>query len=377
MGNFYVVSAVYLPTGAATNRCLAFLRGFDEQNIKTKSVFLMPDAKRSKVDDSKFNNMDFIYLCDRFGTTNKYFKYLFGCINAIRLRRMLKPGDKVFLTGAIYTSLFTSKSGVEVYHERTEHPDAVHNYTSFLDFNNYRYLKTCRKMSGIFVISTALKYYFINYGVSPKKVHVINMIVDMNRFKDITKQENVEKYIAYCGTASNNKDGVDQLLTAFSIVAKSHPDVKLYIIGNAPTRAEGFSNIELVEKLGIKDRVVFTGLVKSEEMPQLLKNAQVLALDRPDSLQARNGFPTKLGEYLMTANPVVVTKVGDIPLFLKDGETALLADERNPEDFASKLSWALDNPKEAGEIGVKGQKVAISSFNYLLESKKIIEIIED
>lgn len=232
-------------------------------------------------------------------------------------------------------------------------------------------------MSGIFVISTALKYYFINYGVSPKKVHVINMIVDMNRFKDITKQENVEKYIAYCGTASNNKDGVDQLLTAFSIVAKSHPDVKLYIIGNAPTRAEGFSNIELVEKLGIKDRVVFTGLVKSEEMPQLLKNAQVLALDRPDSLQARNGFPTKLGEYLMTANPVVVTKVGDIPLFLKDGETALLADERNPEDFASKLSWALDNPKEAGEIGVKGQKVAISSFNYLLESKKIIEIIED
>lgn len=69
-------------------------------------------------------------------------------------------------------------------------------------------------------------------------------------------------------------------------------------------------------------------------MPQMLKNAEALVLDRPNSLQAQYGFPTKLGEYLLTGNPVVVTKVGDIPLYLKDGVSALLSEDRNPKEFA-------------------------------------------
>ena len=70
-----------------------------------------------------------------------------------------------------------------------------------------------------------------------------------------------------------------------------------------------------------------------------------------------------------------MTKVGDIPLFLKDGESALLAEERQPEEFASKLIWVLEHPSEAAEIGKRGAKVALSEFNYLNETKKIINAI--
>ena len=79
--------------------------------------------------------------------------------------------------------------------------------------------------------------------------------------------------------------------------------------------------------------------------------------------------------YLLTENPVVVTKVGDIPLFLKDGQSALLAEERNPEAFASKLIWALEHPAEAAAIGKEGAKVALSAFNYLTETRKILNVI--
>ena len=61
-------------------------------------------------------------------------------------------------------------------------------------------------------------------------------------------------------------------------------------------------NLELIENLGVKNSVIFTGIVSAAEIPQILKNATVLALDRPDSLQAQCGFPTKLGEYLLTEN---------------------------------------------------------------------------
>ena len=157
---------------------------------------------------------------------------------------------------------------------------------------------------------------------------------------------------------------------------KLHPDVKLYIIGKTPDKDDVSGNLKLIENLGVKSSVVFTGIVSAAEMPQILKNATVLALDRPDSLQAQCGFPTKLGEYLLTENPVVVTKVGDIPLFLKDGETALLSEERNPQEFSSKLLWALEHPEEAVEIGKAGAQVAMREFNYLNETKKIIKAIQ-
>ena len=110
-------------------------------------------------------------------------------------------------------------------------------------------------------------------------------------------------------------------------------------------------------------------------MPQYLKNAEVLVLSRPDNIQAAYGFPTKLGEYLMTGNPVVVTRVGELDNFLEDGKSCLFAKPGDAQHFAKKLKWTLENPAEAKEIGAKGKQVAEVSFNYKIEGKKIAEVI--
>jgi glycosyltransferase involved in cell wall biosynthesis len=201
------------------------------------------------------------------------------------------------------------------------------------------------------------------------------MTVDPQRFAGVVKDRDSEKYIAYCGTASNNKDGVNKLIEAFGIVAQRYHDVKLYIIGKTPSIKDESSNLQLVKSLGIQNRVVFTGIIPADKMPQILVNASVLALARPNNLQAQNGFPTKLGEYLLTGNPVVVTKVGDIPLFLKDWESALLTDPDSVEEFADKLCWALENTEEALNIGNAGREVALSKFNASVETLKITDKI--
>ena len=117
------------------------------------------------------------------------------------------------------------------------------------------------------------------------------------------------------------------------------------------------------------------GEVSANEIPQLLKNAQVLVLARPDNLQAKNGFPTKLGEYLLTANPVVITNVGDIPLFLKDGESAFIARPGNVKNIAEKIYYAVGHQDEANRIGEQGRLVALKYFNYKIEAEKIINVI--
>ena len=60
-------------------------------------------------------------------------------------------------------------------------------------------------------------------GIPEDKIHVINVIVDLARFNDIKPMENHEEYIAYCGTASNNKDGVDDLIERLKSEQENKP----------------------------------------------------------------------------------------------------------------------------------------------------------
>lgn len=372
MNNIYIVCRSYHPNTAFTNRILSFLRGFSDLGINVKVVFIIPDSMKSKL-HVDLPHVSFKYMWESIPTSNHFINRLFEGYYEWQFVRMLKPGDVVFLTnfGNLLFKVLACK-GVKVIHEKTEHPDIY----GFYGFNKSRYKRDVHKIDGMFVISTALKEYFMSLGVPERKIKIVNMMVDNNRFVNIKKNHS-ERYIAYCGTASNNKDGVDELIKSFAIVHESHPDVKLYIIGQTPDKDDASGNMKLIEDLGIKDYVVFTGVVTSDAIPQILKDATVLALNRPDSLQAKCGFPTKLGEYLLSENPVVVTKVGDIPLFLNDGISALLSEERNSIEFSSKLIWALDHPKEAGIIGKNGAHVALREFNYLSETKKIVDLINE
>lgn len=366
----YIVCNSYQPNTAPMNRVLSFIRGFSDLKVEAEVVFLAPDSQRSVIQEV-YPHITFRYMWMDKRCRNRILNKLSEEYNAWKFARSLKPGDVVFLTnfGNVFFRVFGRK-GVTIIHEKTEHPDIY----KFWGFNVKRYKRLVSKVDAMFVISTQLKDYYKSLGVPEEKVKIINMIVDHNRFRDIKKQES-ETYIAYCGTATNNKDGVDDLIKSFALVHQSHPNVKLYIVGKTPDKEDVSGNLRLIETLGVKDYVVFTGLVSAEKMPQLLKNASILALNRPDSLQAQCGFPTKLGEYLLTENPAVVTSVGDIPLFLKDGESALISRPSNPEEFASKLIWALDHPNEAAEIGRQGAQVAYAEFNYLNETKKIVDTI--
>ncbi len=366
----YGIFAAYKPNQASTNRVLAIMKGFDELGVKARLVFLYPSAECDRLEEKLFSHVKVDYLWEKRKCHNKYYKFICSFIDARRFAKTLKAGDSVLLFGCGgYAHYYLAKEGVKVYQERTEHP--LVNPLE-LPFMQKRYLKHIPDFDGMFVISYGLKRVMEEYGA--KNVHVVNMLVDSSRFAGLQKTI-TDKYVAYCGTASNNKDGVDDLIKAFAIVLKSHPDVKLKIMGKAPTKDDESGNFKLVKELGIAEQVEFTGIVKAQDMPQMLKNATIVALARPDSLQAQCGFPTKLGEYLLSENPVVVTKVGDIPLFLRDKETALLSQERDPKHFASKIVWALNHQEQAGEIGRSGAIVALREFNYLTEAKKVVDVI--
>lgn len=372
----YFVYPSYEPNTAAFNRALAYLKAIDELKVAITVVFFLPNENRNKI-EFNFKYVIVEYVWDGFFVDTKILRYLFYFYYLLRFRMRLKAGDKVYIYSAndILKYIISQKS-IDVFFEITEHPEVHMLYSRLYKPTVIQHLDLCKRVKGLFVISTGLRDYYIQNGVRPDSIHVINIIVDPSRFDNIEEGDySHENYIAYCGTASNNKDGVDQLIKAFAIVTDKHSDYKLYIIGSTPSRDQKIGNYKLVEELKVEDGVVFTGMKSSNEIPRLLKNAEILALDRPNNIQAKYGFPTKLGEYLLTGNPVVVTNVGDIPLFLQDGVSALIAEPQNPQSFANKLCWAIDHPKEAKVIGEEGKRVAMRCFNNITETKKLLSVI--
>lgn len=370
MPKLYFVIGSYRPNTAEMNRAMSLIKGFSAVKQEVEVVFILSSSQDDRV-TNEIPYVKFTYLWDRFNVKNRYLRQVAYSILSAQFVKKINAGDTVLLYSAerIMFKLL-DKKGVRVFCERTEHPFAF----PVRYINMKKWVSACKSLDGLFVISTALRDYFIEKGVPAEKVHIINMTVDVSRFCNLERQGN-ERYIAYCGSAYNNKDGVDQLIKAFSIFHESHNDYKLLIIGKAPLTDDDSDNMRLVRKLGLLDKVVFTGLVSSNDIPQLLKNATVLALDRPDNLQAKYGFPTKLGEYLLTANPVVVTSVGDIPLFLKDKYNALLANPDEPENFAENLEWVINHPSEAEEIGKRGAETAALYFDSNNEAKKMLHYI--
>ncbi|GAA4444672.1 hypothetical protein GCM10023091_35240 [Ravibacter arvi] len=235
--------------------------------------------------------------------------------------------------------------------------------------------KFCRRIDGVMPITPSLSEFFVDeFGIAREKVQTINMIVDSTRF-DSVRGDKRKSTIAYCGTISEKKDGISDLLKAFQIVLTRYKDATLTLIGDFESSVTRENVYALLKTLKIENNVLITGMISADEMPVFLSEAKVLALSRPQNMQAKYGFPTKLGEYLMTANPVVITDVGDFRLYLKDREDIVYAAPDNFTDFADKLLWVLDNYDQAKIIGMKGRQVALDSFNYRIEAEKVLDFI--
>jgi glycosyltransferase involved in cell wall biosynthesis len=227
----------------------------------------------------------------------------------------------------------------------------------------------------LIVISDYLfKYYSAIFPSN--KIFKIPILVDMERFKnDNENVDNEKKIITYIGFMGGNKDGLENLIESMALVHQKCKKLQLELIGSA-SKEDLLRLKNKVDVLGLTNVVSFLGSKKAEEIPYYLSKSDLLVLARPDNNQAKAGFSTKLGEYLASGKPVVITITGEISKYLKDKESAYLVEPDNIEKFADKIILALEDVN-AVKIGLEGKKIANQYFNYKLYGEKISEIIHD
>lgn len=256
--------------------------------------------------------------------------------------------------------------GIKVFHERTELPYALGRQTiKEKELLRFYLNNLIPKFDGIFLISDKLISYIKQFNNATKKLLTV---VDLSFFQTSKSSLYEFPYIGYCGTISGSKDGVPILIEAFAKITDQFPSLKLVLVGNNSNTIAIKDTLDSIAKFGVEKKVIFSGLIDRETMPTILCNAQILVVAKPDNEQNSGNFPIKIGEYLATGVPIVVTSVGEIPLFIQDGENGFLAIPGSAESFAQKMRTALENPKKAKEIGQKGRLVAEKLFDYKLQS---------
>ena len=241
---------------------------------------------------------------------------------------------------------------------------------------NQVFLQTLKITDLLVVMTKTLIAHFKPLAKSSATILHLLMTVDINRFSKPKESCTRLKspYIAYTGTFNNQKDGVDILIHAFAKIANKFPEYTLYLAGFY--HYDVVMQKELINRYNLIDRILYLNQLNNTEVVAFLQNAQLLVMARPDTRQARGGFPTKLGEYLASGNPVCVTRVGEIPDYLIDNESVFFANPGDINSFADAMQRALIDTKHAKRVGVNGQVIAQTVFNSEVQVQRLYDFLK-
>jgi glycosyltransferase involved in cell wall biosynthesis len=376
------------PIGDAyTNRILAFARGFVENGCKVTLLIIYPGRNNQADESGEMDGFTYRFCAGTNRPSNWLLRKVTGArgiINSIRFLADIQQNqgiDAVITFSQNFAQnfpvyLFTRKYNIPLVRENNEFPRMVlrrgHSRLNYFDKLFFRFVN--RFFDGYIYISSALVAF--NRPLLPKNmpILIVPIIVDSERFQFESSEP--EKLITYCGNLFGNKDGVNILLEAFAIMHLKHPEYKLMLIGNTNNQIEMSGMKARIDKLGISEKVTFSGFVHRDKVPVLLHRSAILTLARPDNIQAKGGFPTKLGEYLATGRPVLVTATSDIPRYISHGINGYLAQPGSANDFAEKMSMILSDYETAAKVGEVGKKLTASVFNHTFQAHRILRFIE-
>ena len=229
-----------------------------------------------------------------------------------------------------------------------------------------------RKNNAVICVSEAVRRYRISgAGFDPKKLHLIENGIDLDRFEATVSRDEVLKrvgadarrrWIAIVGRLVPLK-GHRFLIEALSMISEDFPDAGILVAGEGEEEA---ALKKLVEARGLSDRVVFLGLRR--DVPEILRAAEILAM--PSS---REGLPIVLLEAMAAALPVVVTRVGGIPEVVTEEKTGLFVSQ-DPASIASALRRLLSDPDLARLLGRQARRLIEERYDIRTVARRYEEL---
>lgn len=233
----------------------------------------------------------------------------------------------------------------------------------------------CRHADKFITVSRTVKRDVVKFtGVNPDKVVPIHNGYDQNLFDVITDSDRLkavkqkyqlpDRFIVWVGQIYPPKN-VGRLLQAFWQIKDGIPH-HLVIVGEERWKAKG--ELQLIEDLGIQDRVHFTGWVSHDDLPVIFNLAELFVFP-----SLYEGFGIPLLEAMACACPVITSKTGSPPEVVEGA--GHLVNPLDVNDIAKGISEALSN-HGLREARIQKGLERVKSFSWEKCAKEVLDVIQ-
>jgi glycosyltransferase involved in cell wall biosynthesis len=378
--------------GGATARILAYARGLVAAGLDVTVVCLLGTERSAEkaLDRSArglYEGIPFEYSAGTHYREGAYVRRRIQELrSALRLRRLIKgeagqpPADVILLSNKarwIVATVLACRAAASVcVLEKSEFPFIYARRTVRMKVWSWFFTRTFYKLiDGAIVISTCLEKYLSARVRRGAKIIRVPILVNTDDFREeLLGDGRDRRVLCYVGNL-NHKGEVEGLIDAFGAVEHRFPEWRLRVIGGSDDPSLLLGLQTRVAQMGLSSRIELLGWVDRDALPGLYREVGAFALPRASGLFSTAGFPTKLGEYLASGRPVIVTATGDIPLFLTDGVDAFLVPPDDPGAFAARLADMLADPVTAHAVGQRGRQTARRCFETTAECRRLAEFL--
>ena len=212
------------------------------------------------------------------------------------------------------------------------------------------------KIDAAHCVSQNMRNTLVKYDLPFEKSFVNYPSIDVNYFKRATiyAAGNTVFTIVSTGRLTWIKGYNYALLGIKKIVDKGYR-VRYEIIG------EGSSIDELtfiVDKLELRDSVVFRGNLNRAKVKEALENADVFLLP-----SLSEGVSNAALEAMSMEIPVISTKVGGMSEVIANGENGIVINEMQPDEIADSLMYLIKNKEVGVQLGKNGREAIKKGFS--------------
>lgn len=189
----------------------------------------------------------------------------------------------------------------------------------------------------------------------PEDVFVVRSAPAVERFHEVPAEPELKRgkpyLLCYLGVMGP-QDGVDYALRSLVALRDGlgRHDWHAVFVGSGDTFTE---MVDLAFRLGLSDRVEFTGRVPDEDLLRYLSTSDVCL--SPDPFNPLNDVSTmnKVMEYMAMSRPIVSFDLREARV--SAGDAAVYAPANDELEFAKLIDRLLDDPDERRRMGETGR----------------------
>jgi glycosyltransferase involved in cell wall biosynthesis len=215
------------------------------------------------------------------------------------------------------------------------------------------------------------------FSVPQEKIRIIPAGVDFSRFESLPSPELFrnhfkvdDRIVLYTGRLASNK-GLLHLMDAAQNVLSRSKDTTFVLVGEDEGERKRLE--ERAAKLGISDKVLFTGHIKDEKLfLSAYCASDVFVL--PSEYEA---FGLVLLEAMACEKPCVGTRVGGVPEVIEEEKTGVLVRYGEAKELADAICDLLGNEKKRKDMGRMGRQRVKENFTWPNIVDKLEKVYEE